>query len=127
MKHIILSLSIMLLISCSNRQHSYSDEQVAQWKTVHGEVYLVSFSEKENFIFRPIKRQEWNHLMTQIAKIPEEKKTEAIMMKAVVWPKLSDSNISSVSAGTPEALKALILEASNFIPPERAVQLVRPL
>lgn len=32
MKHLIFSLLILLLVSCSNRQHSYSDEQVAQFE-----------------------------------------------------------------------------------------------
>jgi hypothetical protein len=104
-----------------------TQEHIDKWKVQFGDVYLVSLSEKENFVFRPLKRQEWKQLLAAIVKLPEVKKTDAIAMKGVVWPKLTDASVGALTAGATETLRALILEASNFIEPERAIQLVRKL
>jgi hypothetical protein len=104
-----------------------SQEQIDDWKAKFGDVYLVSLSQHENFIFRALKRQEWRQLIAQVAKMPEAKKTDAIVMRGVVWPKLTESTIAVLTAGAPETIRSLIFEASNFIEPERAVQLVRKL
>lgn len=104
-----------------------SEEQIAKWKAMFGDVYLVSLSEHENFLFRPLKRQEWTQLTAKIAKLPDAKKTEMIIMKGVVFPQLTQSNVAVLTAGAPDTIRNLILEASNFIEPERAVTLVRKL
>jgi hypothetical protein len=105
-----------------------SEEDIERMKMqVGGEVYLVSFTEKENFLFRPLKRLEWRTLMNQIQKLDEFKKSEAIVMKSVLWPSLSQQNINMLSAGAIDSLKELVLQASNFMPPEYAMSLVRKL
>ncbi len=104
-----------------------SDEEIEHFKSQVGDVFLASFSEKENFIFRPIKRLEWRTLIQQIQKLDEMKKSEAICMKATLWPKLTQMNINVLTAGSIETLKDLILQASNFMGPEIAMQLVRKL
>lgn len=106
-----------------------SDNEIEQLKVKYGDVYLVSLSEKENFLFRPIKRHEWRELMQRFekAKLPEQQRTEGIVMTGVVWPILNQSNINVLTAGAPDTIRNLILEASNFMEPERAVTLVRKL
>lgn len=106
-----------------------TEEQIESLKAEHGEVYLVSLSEKENFLFRPLKRVEWREMMQRFekAKLSEQQRTEGIVMKGVVWPILNQANINVLTAGAPETIRNLILEASNFMEPERAVTLVRKL
>lgn len=106
-----------------------SDNEIEQLKAKFGDVYLVSLSEKENFLFRPIKRHEWRDLMQRFekAKLPEQQRTEGIVMAGVIWPVLNQANINILSAGAPDTIRNLILEASNFMEPERAVTLVRKL
>lgn len=105
-----------------------TDAQVENFKQVTGdEVYFINLSEKENFVFRPIKRQEWRTLMANIAKLDEFKKSEAIVIKGVLHPKLSQINIGALSAGSIETLKEMILRASNFMSPEEAIRQVRKL
>lgn len=104
-----------------------SEDDIENFKKQFGECYLASFSEKENFLFRPLKRQEWRSLMSQTAKLDEFKKSEGIVMKGTVFPKLNNINIGGLSAGTIDSLRDLILEASNFMTPDRAIQLVRKL
>lgn len=106
-----------------------TDADIDEFKGKHGDVYLVSLSEKENFIFRPLKRKEWSELMQRFekAKLPDRQRTEGIVMAGVVWPILNQANINILTAGAPETIRNLILEASNFMEPERAVTLVRKL
>lgn len=104
-----------------------TEEEVEKFKNIHGEIYFISLTEKENFIFRPLKRHEWRSLMTRVAKIDDFKKAEAVVIAGVVWPKLNEIAVSALSAGSIDALRDMILEASNFMTPDRAVQLVRKL
>ena len=106
-----------------------SDEEIELLKAKYGEVFLVSLSERENFLFRPIKRAEWRELMQRFekAKLPEQQRTEGIVMAGVVWPVLNQANINVLTAGAPDTIRNLILEASNFMEPDRAVALVRKL
>jgi len=105
-----------------------SPEMIESFKASTGdEVYFIALSAQENFVFRPIRRQEWRTLMNQIAKLDEYKKTEAVVAKGVLHPKLSSVNMGALSAGTVETLKEMILRASNFMDPAQAVALVRKL
>lgn len=104
-----------------------SEEVIAKWKAEFGDIYLVSLSEKENFIFRGLKRGEWRHLTAQIKDIPKLKKEEAIAIRGTLFPRLNEQNIAVLTGGAPEVITNLILEASNFMSPEKAVSLVRKL
>ena len=106
-----------------------SDDDIELLKAKHGEIFLVSLSEKENFLFKALKRQEWRELMQRFekAKLPEQQRTEGIVMAGVVWPVLNQANINVLTAGAPDTIRNLILEASNFMEPDRAVALVRKL
>lgn len=104
-----------------------SDEEIEQMKNQVGDVYLMSLSEHENFVFRPLKRLEWRALMQKIQKIPDDKKAEAIVMKATLWPRLDQQNINVLTAGSIDSARDMILQVSNFIAPEMAMQLVRKL
>jgi hypothetical protein len=108
-------------------QEKPSQEVIDSWKKQFGDVYLMSLGEKMNFIFRPIKRIEWRQLMSKAGKLTEIQQTEMIVQKAVVWPVLAAKDVQVLTGGAPEALRDVILEASHFMPPERAMVLVRQL
>lgn len=106
-----------------------TDDDIEALKSKFGEIFLLSLSEKENFLFRALKRNEWRDLMQRFekAKLPEQQRTEGIVMSGVVWPVLNQQNINVLTAGAPDTIRNLILEASNFMEPDRAVTLVRKL
>lgn len=104
-----------------------SEAEVETLKAKCGEIYFISLGEKENFLFRPLKRLEWRTLMTQIQKLDDFKKAEAIVTKGIVWPQLNQQNINVLTAGAIDTLRELILQASNFMPAEYAMTLVRKL
>lgn len=104
-----------------------SDEEIEAFKSQVGEVFLISLSEAENFVFRPIKRLEWRTLMQRVQKLDDLKKAEAVVMKSCLWPRLDQQNINVLTAGSIETLRDMILQVSNFMLPEVAMQLVRKL
>jgi hypothetical protein len=99
--------------------------QIEQWKQQHEEVSLVGLSAEEMYIFRPIRRIEWKALRS--AASDEENFKEAVVGKAVLWPKIGLGWFASSRAGTTDTLYELILLNSNFLSPDMAVALVRKL
>jgi len=104
-----------------------SEEDLDELRSSCGEIFFVPMGERENFIFRALKRLEWRTLMNKIANLDEFKKAEAIVMRGVVHPALNQQNINVLSAGTIDTLRELILQASNFMPADYAMQLVRKI
>jgi len=108
-------------------EHRPTDEEIEGYKGQVGDVFLLSLSEKENFVFRPLKRLEWRALIQKIQKLDEMKQAEAICMKSCLWPRLDQQNINVLTAGAVETLRDSILQVSNFMGPETAMQLLRKL
>lgn len=104
-----------------------SDEEIEHLKAQVGDVYLMSITEKENFVFRPLKRLEWRALMQKIQPLDDHKKAEAIVMKSCLWPKLDQQNINVLTAGAIDSVRDMVLHVTNFMAPEMAMQLVRKL
>jgi hypothetical protein len=123
-----LRMTDPVIQALAEMKNAPTPEMIDSFKSSTGdEVYFISMSDKENFLFRPIRRQEWRALMGNIAKLDEYKKSEAIVMKGVLYPQLSQVNVGALAAGSIETLKEVILRASNFMPPDMAVSLVRKL
>jgi L-rhamnose mutarotase len=123
-----LRMTDPVLQALAEMENAPTDEMIESFKAATGdEVYFISLSDKENFVFRPIRRQEWRALMQQIAKLDEYKKAEAIVAKGILHPQISSVNIGALSAGSVETLREVILRASNFMDPMHAVSLVRKL
>jgi hypothetical protein len=105
-----------------------SQEQIDGWKEQVGDVYFAQISESEHFVFRAIKRKEWRDLIKRLEQVKDPmKQDEAIVMKAVLYPQLNNLKVNALSAGTINTMKELVMQASNFLPPEYALQLVRKL
>lgn len=105
-----------------------SDEQIEAWKKQFGKIFTIGLNEDEFYLFRPLRRLEWRNLMTALAKQQDEmKKKEAIVQRAVVWPKLTPEKIGGLTAGAPDTLYEMILQCSNFLLPQEAMACVRKL
>ena len=123
-----LKMTDPVMQALAEMENPPTEEMIESFKAATGdEVYFISLSDKENFVFRPIRRQEWRALMQQIAKLDEYKKAEAVVAKGVLHPQISSMNIGALSAGSVETLREVILRASNFMDPMHAVSLVRKL
>lgn len=105
-----------------------SDEQIEMWKEQVGDVYFAQISEQEYFVFRAIKRKEWRDLLKRLEQVKDPlKQDEAIVMKGVLYPQLDNLKVNLLSAGSVNTMKDLIMQASNFLSAEYALQLVRKL
>lgn len=106
-----------------------SDEQIDQWKAQHGKVFIIGLDADEYYMFRPMRRLEWRRLIKTLEKQQDDSKyKEAIVMQAVLWPDMkAPGKMASVGAGVPDTLHEMILQASSFLMPQDALQLVRKL
>ena len=116
-----------ILSSFKQLEGKPTDEMIEEWKQQVGEVFLISLSDNETFVFRPLRRLEWRTMLKGIQGLDEQKQSEAIVIKACLWPELNSQSINMLTAGSVEAVKEMILQVSNFISPDVAMQLVRKL
>ena len=100
-----------------------SQEQVNEWKTKFGDVYVATFGE-EKYIYRPLKRFEYKQIL-QVGQSPDNKTfaEEKVAQKCVIWPEIDVSKVSVLKAGTISTLVDLIMAASNFGVTEEPVKL----
>lgn len=119
-------------------------DQIEQWKTQFGEVFVFGVSPQEMYIFRPINRKE--HLKFQLAQqqnqlklqqqaegkqLPNDELLELIgdpeldiVASCVLWPVDVDLNMK---AGTVSSLYEQIMQNSNFVPANLGHMLVAKL
>ena len=119
-----------------------TQDQIEQWKTVYGSVYVSGMSQEELFVFRPLSRKEY--LLSEVSAAqkqailqqqnpnmkPEEvlekigDNQEEVVTTCILWPANVDL---SKKAGTISTLYEQIIQNSNFVPAEMAGLLVAKL
>jgi hypothetical protein len=104
-----------------------SQEQIEQWKVLHGDLFVSGFSETELYVFRALKRKDWIELQV-IASKPENKVDEyrfqeLVCDRVLLW-KSVDVSWADGKGGTPTTLQEQILQNSNFMSPQAASCLV---
>lgn len=103
------------------------EEIITQWKQQFGEVSLLPIGEDKLFIYRNLKRSEWNQLKTTIfnnESITEDAKKIHIVTRCLLWPQLDSGDFNLLEAGLPEALYDAISFSSCFLPEQMIVNLI---
>lgn len=107
-------------------------EQLDTWKSQSGRVRWIELGPDEIYFFRGFKSAEykgWIESLRKTAETDPQKADEVlrqrIVARCVLFPKIDESEMGSMLAGTTETLFEQIRLASNFIPYEQAMQLVR--
>ena len=102
-----------------------TQEQVDHWKITY-EVKMSMFSDKEAFLWRPITWQDYKMLQQSAAENTQNPNffDEQLIYKCVLWPKIMPETIPTLKGGTIPTLSQQIMEGSNFIPPQVAMNLV---
>jgi hypothetical protein len=107
-----------------------SQEQIEQWKVLHGELFVSGFSETDLYIFRALKRKDWIELQVIASKpenkVDEYKFQELVCDRCVVWKSI-DVSWADGKGGTPTTLQEQILQNSNFMSSQAAAMLVARL
>lgn len=101
------------------------EAKIEEWKGMYGEVYLLALDEEEMYIWRPLARHEYKALMQAVQN--EAIFMEQVVQKCVIWPMITPEWLMGGKAGTVSTLHGVIMEGSNFLPPEVAMTLVRKL
>jgi len=107
-----------------------SQQQINAWKQQFGKVYVFPVDMKEMYIWRPLRRREWQAIQAAgsdgLAN-DEAKFQEHVVLKAILWPQLDPVQLSLVRAGLIPTLFGVIMHGSYFFSPDFALSLVREL
>lgn len=105
-----------------------SEAQINAWKAQHGQIYVFPFDVKEMYIWRPLRRREYQVLKTNNALMEDEEKfQEQVVLRAVLWPEFDPVSLNVSRAGLVQTLYGVIMQGSYFLHPDFAVQLVQEL
>jgi len=107
---------------------SPAPEQLDAWKKQFRTVYVLPLSPTEVYIWRYLTRAEWMSLIAQeeIA-TSEVRLQEAVVNRALLWPKLDPIQMQASRAGLVSTLFGVIMKGSWFLEPEIAISLVQEL
>ena len=97
-------------------------EMINGWKEKFGDIYSAVLADNKTYIYRPMKRVEYKSVIAN----PEASRSymeEQIVLKCLVHPALSPTDLSAEKAGTISTLTDLIMAASNFGVNEEPVKL----
>jgi hypothetical protein len=105
-----------------------SQEQIDAWKQEWGQIYTFPFDLREIYVWRPIRRREWQMLQSNEALVKEEAKfQEQIVMRCVLWPKIGPVELNLSRAGLVQTLFGVIMQGSYFLHPDFAISLVQEI
>lgn len=108
------------------------DAMVEAWKKQCGRVRVVAFGPDEVYFFRALRSAEYKGAINQVLTIKDTQQQnellkEKMVAMAVLWPKLDQTEMGALFAGTKDSLHLMIMQASNFITPDEAEVMVREL
>lgn len=99
------------------------DLQIEEWKQQFQEVFVMAFSEKEVYIYRPLCRAEFTNLQVaqQTAEALDQfEYEEAICRTCVLWSSGNGFSGTQSKGGTASTLAETIMANSNFWSPQQA-------
>lgn len=95
-------------------------------KEKHGKIYTYVWDEDSIFLFRPLKRKEYN-IINQVSETEEDRKMH-ILKTGFVWPgTITQERLENEIAGRYDVIAELIFRVSGFIPIAEAMSMVREL
>jgi hypothetical protein len=108
------------------------EAMVEAWKKQCGRTRVVAFGPDEVYFFRPARSNEYRGIVQQVLGVKDvsqqnELLKEKLVAACVLWPKLDQTEMGALFAGTKDSLHLMIMQASNFITPEEAEVMVREL
>lgn len=100
-----------------------TQELIDEWKKIHGDVFVATFSPEDKYIYRPLKRFEYKQIIGVSQADNKAFAEEKVVQMCVVWPAIDPTKIAMFKAGTISTLVDLIMAASNFGISEEPVKL----
>ncbi len=94
-----------------------SRAQIEEWKRDYVEVNLLPATEEMLFIYRPLRRLEWNQLKDHFAKndkLTEDQRKDMIVNRCLLWPAPGRLNFGLLGAGLVDSLNEAVMLSSCF-------------
>jgi hypothetical protein len=105
--------------------------QIESWKAQFGGVHLLPLNDDTVFIYRSLKRSEWNVLKAQFMSageaMTEDQKKEQIVAKCLLWPAIHGTEYALTEAGLVDTLYEAISVSSYFLSPQMIMNMVMRL
>jgi hypothetical protein len=104
-----------------------SMQDLAMWKNVHGDLFVLQLDVDQMYIYRYIKHQEWKQLLAEgnknnINSLTEQQVEERLFDMCVLWPKVDHLSIAGVPAGLIRTVVEQVKIRSCFLDPAQVVQ-----
>jgi hypothetical protein len=106
-----------------NIENGPTQEQINDWKSKHGDVYVATFSPEDKYVYRALRRFEYKQIIGVGQADNKAFAEEKVVQMCVVWPTIDPTKIATFKAGTISTLVDLIMSASNFGITEEPIKL----
>lgn len=113
---------------------SPTEDQVEQWKQQFGEVLCSAFSDTELHIWRPLSRQEYLSIQTEVMQaaqqgiqIGEAEMELRVVTTCLLWSSEPGRKSLDCKGGSISTINEQIMLSSNFMPPAMAASMVLKL
>jgi hypothetical protein len=117
-----------IFVAFANLPNAPGPDQVTAWKQMYGDIYLMAFEQDEIYVIRAIRRLEYKQLSSMIKDNQQaDAFQEQIVSKCLLWPQMDVTWSAGCKAGTIPTLFEVIMEHSNFLSPQLAIQMTRKL
>jgi hypothetical protein len=96
-----------------------SESVIKQWKSIHGNIFVLDLGGKDFFLYRYLKRQEYNQLLAnpQWNSMRQDQQDDVIVEKCLLFPRTSAEQAGMVPAGRNEMIAEQIRLQSMFLNP----------
>ena len=103
-------------------------EQLRQWKSMHGDVFLLPIDDKV-YIYRYLKRQEWAQMQANSAlqELRPDQQEDMMFNKCLLWPALAPQQMAGLPAGAVSMIVEQIRMQSLFLDPVQVANLTLKL
>jgi hypothetical protein len=106
-----------------NIENGPTQEQINEWKSKFGEVYVATFSPAEKYVYRPLRRLEYKQILQLGQADNKTFAEEKVAQMCIVWPDIDPTKLATLKAGTISTVVDLVMAASNFGVTEEPVKL----
>lgn len=110
-------------------KHGLSEEHYVAWKQRFGFLGLFAPKEEDIYIWRQLRRPEWEKIQARAQSLPEDKQNPDVLKKmvlrlTVLFPRLEEQFFANSPAGLIDSLFEIVMHGSYFFSPQEALSYV---
>lgn len=92
---------------------------IKQWKSLHGNIFVLDLGGEDFFLYRYLKRQEYNQILAnpQWNSMRKDQQDDIISDKCLLWPRVAPEQAGMIPAGRNEMIAEQVRLQSMFLNP----------